>query len=138
MKTKKTILITGVAGFIGYHLAKKLITENHNVIGIDNLNDYYDLNLKENRLSEIQNMTMKSDFEFKKVDLCNKNDIKDIFKNNKIDLVVNLAAQAGVRYSIENPHTYIDSNIVGFVNLLECVRSNPIEQFIFASSILSV
>lgn len=122
------ILITGAAGFIGSTLAKKLLAKGHEVVGIDNLNDYYDVSLKEDRLKQIEGMT------FYKVDMVEREAINTIFENEKPQVVVNLAAQAGVRYSIENPMAYIDSNIVGFMNVLEASRHNDIKNFIYASS----
>lgn len=122
------ILITGAAGFIGSTLAKKLLAKGHEVVGVDNLNDYYDVSLKEDRLKQIEGMT------FYKVDMVEREAINTIFENEKPQVVVNLAAQAGVRYSIENPMAYIDSNIVGFMNVLEASRHNDIKNFIYASS----
>ena len=124
------ILVTGVAGFIGYNLTKKLLSNGDKVIGIDNVNDYYEVTLKENRLKNIQN----ENFIFYKVDLENKEKINSIFENELPDVVVNLAAQAGVRYSIENPTSYIDSNIVGFLNIIEACRHFNIQHLIYASS----
>jgi len=124
------ILITGAAGFIGFNLSKKLLSEGYEVVGIDNLNDYYEVTLKENRLKEITN----HNFSLHQIDLENREEINDIFESNKPDVVINLAAQAGVRYSLENPHAYIESNIVGFVNILEACRHNNVEQLIYASS----
>ena len=125
------ILITGSAGFIGFHLARKLISEGWQVIGIDNLNDYYDPKLKEDRLAILQK---HKDFVFKKVDLKNKTAVDAVFANYKPEYVINLAAQAGVRYSIQNPYAYIDSNLVGFMNILEACRHNPVRHLIYASS----
>jgi len=125
------ILITGCSGFIGYHLCKSLLTNKKHVIGIDNMNSYYNVKLKEYRLSELNSF---KNFSFYKYDLCDYDNISSIFKNNKIDIVINLAAQAGVRYSIENPKTYINSNIIGFFNILECCRHFNIKKFIYASS----
>ena len=116
----KVYLITGVAGFIGANLAKRILNlknEKIHIIGIDNLNDYYDVKLKEYRLSELQKFDK---FEFIKCDIANKEKIGQIFEKYKPDIVVNLAAQAGVRYSITNPDEYIQSNIIGFYNILEC------------------
>ncbi|WP_223634653.1 NAD-dependent epimerase [Planococcus sp. 4-30] len=124
------ILITGAAGFIGSTLAKKLLKQNYSIIGIDNLNDYYSVSLKEARLSLLEN----SNFIFHKTDLEDSKEIASIFEKEKPDVVVNLAAQAGVRYSIENPRAYIDSNIVGFMNILEASRHNEIKHLIYASS----
>lgn len=124
------ILITGVAGFIGSTLAKKLMKYNHKIIGIDNLNDYYSVALKESRLGLLQG----DKFTFYKADLENNQVINDIFKHENPEVVINLAAQAGVRYSLENPQAYIDSNIVGFMNILEACRYNRVQNLIYASS----
>lgn len=143
---KKNILITGIAGFIGYSLAKSLLNSGNNIIGIDNINDYYDINLKLDRLINLgfsknelnQNNKIKSHIDpnltFKKLALEDKLGIDNIFQNHKIDIVVHLAAQAGVRYSITNPEVYISSNIVGFTNLIEISNKYKIQHFIFASS----
>ena len=112
----KKILITGVAGFIGYHLAEKLLNNNYHIIGIDNLNDYYDPNLKKARLDNLNEL---SNFEFHKIDFIHNKELQPIFENNKIGQVIHLGAQAGVRYSISNPQFYIDTNITGFLNILE-------------------
>lgn len=124
------ILITGTAGFIGSHLSKKLISQGHKVIGIDNINDYYDVTIKEDRLKSIGT----ENFTFYKNNLEDNSAMDEIFKNEKPQVVINLAAQAGVRYSLENPRAYIDSNIVGFTNILECSRHHDIEHLIYASS----
>ena len=126
------ILITGVAGFIGMHVADKLIDENNVVIGLDNLNDYYDPNLKKARLDKL--LSKNKSFTFYNIDLTNRDDLNAIFKKEKFDYVVNLAAQAGVRYSIENPTSYINSNIYGFLNILECCRNYPVRHLVYASS----
>ena len=131
LNKNKTYFITGVAGFIGFHLAKRLLDEDCFVIGLDNLNDYYDVNLKKDRLSIIKQY---NNFKFYYADLQDKQALEKIFKQNKIDIVVNLAAQAGVRYSIINPDIYIQSNIVGFLNILEMCRHNKIEHLVYASS----
>ncbi len=131
LDNKKTYLVTGAAGFIGFHLSKRLLDEGCTVFGVDNLNDYYDVNLKESRL-EIINKYDK--FKFFKVDLQDKGALEQIFKENKVDIVINLAAQAGVRYSITNPDVYIQSNIVGFLNVLEVCRYNKVEHLLYASS----
>jgi UDP-glucuronate 4-epimerase len=134
----KNILITGSAGFIGFHLTKLLLSKGHNVFGIDNLNQYYDPKHKNLRQEDLRSFitasNLSSCFQFKKIDLCDKRKLDSLFQENKFDIIINLAAQAGVRYSIENPSAYIDSNIVGFVNLLEACRSQDIKHFIFASS----
>jgi UDP-glucuronate 4-epimerase len=125
------ILVTGAAGFIGFHLSQKLCENNWKVIGLDNLNNYYDINLKMDRLNLLLS---KTNFKFYKTDLVDREAIKKIFEDEKFDLVVHLAAQAGVRYSIENPYSYIDSNLSGFLNILEGCRHNPIKHLIYASS----
>lgn len=127
----KTYLITGAAGFIGCFLSKRLLEEGCRVIGVDNLNDYYDVKLKETRL-ELLNPFEK--FTFVKEDISNKESVQKIFEEYKPDVVVNLAAQAGVRYSIENPDVYIQSNIIGFYNILEACRHNPVDHLVYASS----
>ena len=127
----KTYLITGAAGFIGCFLSKRLLEEGCRVIGVDNLNDYYDVKLKETRL-ELLNPFEK--FTFVKEDISNKEAVQKIFEEYKPDVVVNLAAQAGVRYSIENPDVYIQSNIIGFYNILEACRHNPVDHLVYASS----
>lgn len=127
----KTYLITGAAGFIGFHLSKRLLDEGCTVIGLDNLNEYYDVNLKKARLEIIENY---DSFKFICADLQDKEALEKVFIENKIDIVVNMAAQAGVRYSISNPDIYIQSNIVGFLNLLEICRHNNIEHLVYASS----
>jgi UDP-glucuronate 4-epimerase len=124
------ILVTGVAGFIGCFTAIALLKEGHIVVGIDNLNDYYDVGLKMDRLGLIPS----KGFKFTKCDLVNYQLIDSIFLEEQFDVVINLAAQAGVRYSIENPRTYIDSNVVGFVNILEACRHNAVGNLIYASS----
>jgi len=125
------VLVTGVAGFIGAALAKALLDRGDNVIGIDNLNDYYDVNLKLSRLAEIES---HKSFSFLKMDISNREKIQSLFEINKFDAVVNLAAQAGVRYSIENPAAYIDSNLVGFANILEGCRQQKVANLVYASS----
>jgi UDP-glucuronate 4-epimerase len=139
----KKVLVTGMAGFIGFHLTKLLVKAGYNVVGLDNINDYYDPNLKlarltdlgfkvteiaYNKLLEIENTA------FIKLDLTDLENIKNLFKTQQFDYVVNLAAQAGVRYSLKNPHSYVDSNITGFLNILESCRAYPVEHLIFASS----
>jgi UDP-glucuronate 4-epimerase len=126
-----SILVTGAAGFIGFHLSKKLLDLGLSVVGYDNLNDYYDVNLKESRLEILKKY---DEFTFYREDLIDMNKLNQVFLNHDIRIVVNLAAQAGVRYSIENPRTYIDSNIVGFLNILEVCRHNKVEHLLYASS----
>ncbi|MBG9582136.1 NAD-dependent epimerase [Bacillus thuringiensis] len=128
---KKTYLITGAAGFIGMHLSKQLLEMGCKVIGYDNLNDYYEVSLKESRLN-ILNQYEK--FKFHKADLTDKEYLERLFVENEINIVINLAAQAGVRYSIENPDAYIQSNVVGFLNILEMCRHHKIEHLLYASS----
>ncbi len=128
-----TILITGSAGFIGFHLSKRLIDLGESVIGVDNLNNYYDPSLKKARLDILKNSESKL-FTFVKANLEDSTSIENIFAEYKPNKVVNLAAQAGVRYSIENPHAYVQSNLVGFINILECCRRYSIEHLVYASS----
>lgn len=127
----RNILVTGSAGFIGFNLSKRLLEDGDNVIGLDNLNDYYDVNLKKDRLSILEEY---DDFKFIKASLEDKEEVDKIFKENTIDIVVNLAAQAGVRYSLKNPYAYIESNIMGFMNILEACRHNEVEHLVYASS----
>ncbi|MFZ5945150.1 MAG: NAD-dependent epimerase [Bacillota bacterium] len=127
----KDFLVTGTAGFIGFHLAKKLLSLGYRVVGIDNLNDYYDVKLKENRLSQLNDYEK---FTFIKVSLEDDSRVKEIFIKNQPRYVVNLAAQAGVRYSLDNPRAYIDANLVGFLNVLEGCRHYNVEHLIYASS----
>lgn len=129
----KCILVTGAAGFIGSNLAKRILTDfsDTKVIGLDNMNDYYDVKLKESRLEEL---TQFDNFIFIKGNLADKNLIDSVFKKYRFNIVVNLAAQAGVRYSITNPGAYIESNIIGFYNILEACRNNPVEHLVYASS----
>ncbi|WP_332695161.1 SDR family NAD(P)-dependent oxidoreductase [Halalkalibacter lacteus] len=127
----KVYLITGAAGFIGYFLSKKLLEQGCTVVGIDNINDYYDVNLKYTRLEQLES---NEKFTFIKGDISDKSLITDIFEQYKPNIVVNLAAQAGVRYSIENPDVYIQSNIIGFYNILEACRYNPVDHLVYASS----
>lgn len=128
------VLVTGAAGFIGSHVSLKLLARGDNVVGIDNLNDYYDPKLKEARLNWIRNSKVKGSFSFIKLDIYDQQAIKEIFAKEKFDTVINLAAQAGVRYSIENPHAYADSNLKGFLNILEACRNNKIKHLVYASS----
>ena len=129
------VLITGAAGFIGFHLTKKLIENNFSILGFDNLNNYYDKNLKLARLNELKKYSKnKNNFKFVEGDISNEGEINNAFKQHKPKIVFNLAAQAGVRYSIENPMAYIQSNIVGFANILELSKSYKIDHLIYASS----
>ena len=144
--TKAKLLITGTAGFIGFHLVNKLVKQNYEIVGLDNINDYYDVRLKYARLEKtgIRKKTIEynrliqsekyDNYSFIKLDLEDKDNILKLFENNKFDYVVNLAAQAGVRYSLENPYSYIDSNIYGFLNILEGCRHFPVKHLVFASS----
>ena len=128
-----TTLVTGAAGFIGFHLANRLIKEGERVIGIDNVNDYYDPSLKNARLKFLKSLREES-FSFEKINLEDKELVLNIFENYKPDNVVNLAAQAGVRYSLENPDAYLNSNLVGFLNILEACRNHDIKHLVYASS----
>jgi len=125
------ILVTGAAGFIGFHLCRRLLRDGHSVVGIDNLNDYYDVSLKEGRLAQLQGT---SGFKFSKLDLADRNAISRLFVEEKFARVAHLAAQAGVRYSLTNPHAYVDSNLVGFTNILEACRHNGVRHLTYASS----
>lgn len=140
------ILITGTAGFIGFHLAKALLERGDEVVGIDNINDYYDVDLKYSRLSEtgisredinwnklVQSSSFKN-YQFVQLDLADRVNLERLFTEQKFDTVINLAAQAGVRYSLENPQAYIDANITGFINILECCRYHKIKHLVYASS----
>ncbi|MFA7373591.1 MAG: NAD-dependent epimerase/dehydratase family protein, partial [bacterium] len=125
------ILVTGAAGFIGFHLSKRLISRGDEVIGLDNLNDYYDVSLKEARLSQLQDSRA---FKFYKLDLSDLQGLMGLFETERPDVVINLAAQAGVRYSLKNPHAYVQSNLVGFVNILEGCRHHGVKHLVYASS----
>ncbi len=125
------ILVTGAAGFIGMHLAKRLLERGDEVVGIDNLNDYYDVQLKRDRLAQIKHFDR---FVFIKMDMADREAMAALFEEHQFNRVMNLAAQAGVRYSLENPHAYIDSNLVGFANILEGCRHNGVEHLVYASS----
>ena len=140
------VLVTGAAGFIGFFTAKVLLEKGHTVVGLDNINDYYDVNLKFSRLeqlgikreeAEVYNHisnTGNNNFSFVRMNLEDREALPKLFENEKFDIVCNLAAQAGVRYSLENPETYIDSNLVGFLNILECCRHNDIKHLVYDSS----
>lgn len=142
----KKVLVTGTAGFIGYHLSERLLARGYNVVGLDSVNDYYDINLKYDRLTnagidrtaiqygKLINSSKHPGYRFIQLQLEDKERILQLFKNEKFDVVINLAAQAGVRYSLTNPEVYIDSNITGFLNILEACRFNPVENLIYASS----
>lgn len=148
MKTKQTILVTGAAGFIGYHLCEALLKAGHDVVGLDNVNDYYDVNLKYARLQELgidranaevfgtlsESSIHNSQMQFIRLNLEDREALPRLFKSHAFDVVCNLAAQAGVRYSLENPGAYIDSNINGFLNILECCRHHNVKRLVYASS----
>jgi len=124
-------LVTGVAGFIGFHLSRKLLMMGEKVLGVDNLNDYYDVNLKQARLSQLED---HKNFQFYKLDLCDRTSMSELFAHNSPSKVIHLAAQAGVRYSLSNPYAYIDSNLVAFLNILEGCRHISVKHLVFASS----
>ena len=137
----KHVLVTGAAGFIGFHLSKRLLKEGYKVTGFDNVNDYYDVTLKYGRMKELgvdhehlDKQDPDSDFQFVKGDLSSRKDMDSLFGENDFDVVINLAAQAGVRYSLENPHAYIESNIDGFLNILEGCRHGGVDHLVYASS----
>ena len=142
----KKILVTGAAGFIGFHLSKKLLERGHEIVGLDNINDYYDTSLKYDRLEQlgIDRSAIKegipvdshknSNFSFVKEDLANRQALLQLYENHRFDRVVNLAAQAGVRYSLQNPYAYLDSNLSGFLNILEACRHHKTEHLVYASS----
>ncbi|MGE6593765.1 NAD-dependent epimerase [Bacillus mycoides] len=125
------ILVTGAVGFIGFHLTKRLLAQDINVIGVDSINDYYDILLKKDRLKILKK---NDNFEFHKIDISNKEKLNQLFKDKRVNIVINLAAQAGVRYSIDNPDSYVNSNLAGFVNILEACRQYNVEHLIYASS----
>lgn len=131
LSTPRKILVTGAAGFIGFALSKRLLERGDEVVGLDNLNDYYDVSLKLSRLKQI---TMQENFKPVRLDLADRDGITRLFREERFDAVVNLAAQAGVRYSLINPHAYVDTNLVGFVNILEGCRHNSVKHLVFASS----
>lgn len=125
------ILVTGAAGFIGFHVSRRLLSRGDEVIGLDNLNTYYDVRLKEARLAQLQG---QAGFSFRQLDLGDRDDMAEMFAGDRPQRVVNLAAQAGVRYSLTNPHAYVDSNLTGFMNILEGCRHNGVEHLVYASS----
>ena len=127
----RKVLVTGSAGFIGFHLCRRLLERGEQVFGLDNLNDYYDVSLKIDRLKQIEG---EKDFNFIKMDLADKDSVVELFSRDRFDIVVNLAAQAGVRYSLVNPHAYIENNITGFLNVLEGCRHHQVRHLVFASS----
>ncbi len=145
-KIMDKILITGGAGFIGYNLTKKLIDENYQVVGIDNINSYYNVNLKYDKLpllgidevnlwpNKLFQSKIHSNFRFAKIDITDRYQIEELFRREKFDVVVNLAAQAGVQYSLQNPHTYIENNITGFINLIDAAKTKGVKHFVYASS----
>jgi UDP-glucuronate 4-epimerase len=126
-----SILVTGAAGFVGFHVSKRLLSKGYHVLGIDNLNKYYDVRLKRDRLSLLKD---NNNFTFYQIDLAESEKLHDVFNKEKINIVINLAAQAGVRYSLYNPYSYIHSNLVGFLNILEACRHYPVDHLLFASS----
>ena len=128
------ILVTGVAGFIGFHLARRLLADGHTVVGIDNINDYYDIKLKQDRLSLLQGHVAARNFRFERLDLADRAGMEALFGREQFSHVVHLAAQAGVRYSLTNPYAYIESNLVGFGHILEGCRHNHVQHLLFASS----
>ncbi|MFY0631384.1 MAG: NAD-dependent epimerase [Flavobacteriaceae bacterium] len=148
MENNKKVLVTGAAGFIGFHLSKVLLEMQYHVVGLDNINSYYDINLKYARLNELgiqrnqaevflqknKSSAQNSNFTFIRMKLEDTENLQALFKDESFDLVCNLAAQAGVRYSIKNPQAYIDSNIQGFLNILECCRHNQVSRLVYASS----
>jgi len=125
------LLVTGAAGFIGYHTARHLLERGDEVVGIDNINDYYDVTLKHSRLKQLEPYKA---FRFEKMDVADRKSIEDLFARERFQRVVHLAAQAGVRYSLKNPHAYIESNVLGFMNMLEASRANKVEHLVYASS----
>ena len=127
----RKVLVTGAAGFIGFHLSERLTKLGNEVIGLDNLNDYYDVNLKIDRLRQMEG---RGNFRFLRLDLADRNSMSELFSRERFDVVVNLAAQAGVRYSLINPHAYIENNISGFLNILEGCRRHQVKHLVFASS----
>ncbi len=127
----RTVLVTGAAGFIGFHLSKALLGRGQRVLGLDNLNDYYNVQLKKDRLSQLLG---RQDFHFEQLELADRSGMEQFFARHRPDVVINLAAQAGVRYSLTNPHAYAESNLVGFLNVLEGCRHNQVKHLVYASS----
>jgi UDP-glucuronate 4-epimerase len=127
----RRILVTGAAGFIGFHLSQRLMDRGDHVIGVDNLNDYYDVSLKEARL---ERLVSRGGFAFHRIDIAGTAGVMELFEREKPDAVVNLAAQAGVRYSLQNPYAYVNANLLGFMNILEACRHHPVQHLVFASS----
>ncbi|MDZ6255978.1 SDR family NAD(P)-dependent oxidoreductase, partial [Klebsiella pneumoniae] len=123
-------LVTGAAGFIGFHVSKRLLNDGHQVVGIDNINDYYDVKLKESRLEQLESPS----FTFYKLDLADRDGMSKLFETEQFERVIHLAAQAGVRYSLENPYAYADSNLTGYLNILEGCRHNKVQHLLYASS----
>ena len=123
-------LVTGAAGFIGFHVSKRLLNDGHQVVGIDNINDYYDVKLKESRLEKLESLS----FTFYKLDLADRDGMAKLFETEQFERVIHLAAQAGVRYSLENPYAYADSNLTGYLNILEGCRHNKVQHLLYASS----
>lgn len=131
MDVEKPVLVTGCAGFLGFHLAHRLLGRGNRVVGLDNVNDYYDVKLKWDRLKLLQQF---EEFEFHRLDLENRAGMEELFRGHEFDIVVHLAAQAGVRYSLTNPHAYVASNLTGFINVLEGCRHKSVKHLVFASS----
>ncbi len=127
----RNYLVTGAAGFIGFHVCNKLLARGENVVGLDNVNDYYDVTLKQARLAQLEN---QAGFEFQKLELSDRAGMKKLFEEHEFEIVIHLAAQAGVRYSLQNPHAYVDSNLTGFVNILEGCRHHGVKHLAYASS----
>lgn len=131
MSEQVTVLVTGAAGFIGFHLSKRLLQEGYHVVGVDSINDYYDVTLKQARLDQVRT---HANYTFHQLNIADKSAMDQVFESHSFKYVINLAAQAGVRYSLENPHAYIESNITGFTNILEGCRHHKVAHLLFASS----